>query len=39
MNKLLEGKGALITGGASGFGKAVGLAFANQGADIILVDI
>ncbi|MFX1276093.1 MAG: SDR family NAD(P)-dependent oxidoreductase [Promethearchaeota archaeon] len=35
----LEGKGALITGGASGFGKGVGLELAQKGADIILVDI
>ena len=29
----------LITGGASGFGKAVAFAFAERGADIALVDI
>jgi 3-oxoacyl-[acyl-carrier protein] reductase len=39
MNNFLEGKGAIITGGASGFGKAVGLVLAKQGADVILVDI
>ncbi|MFX0039476.1 MAG: SDR family NAD(P)-dependent oxidoreductase [Candidatus Heimdallarchaeota archaeon] len=38
-NKFLEGKGALITGGASGFGRAVAFAFAGRGADLILVDI
>jgi NAD(P)-dependent dehydrogenase (short-subunit alcohol dehydrogenase family) len=37
--KFLEGKGALITGGASGFGRGFGLAYAKKGADIILVDI
>jgi NAD(P)-dependent dehydrogenase (short-subunit alcohol dehydrogenase family) len=37
--KFLEGKGALITGGASGFGRGVGFEFARRGADIILVDI
>ena len=35
----LEGKGAVITGGASGFGKGVGYAFAERGADLVLVDI
>jgi len=38
-NKFLEGKGALITGGASGFGKEVALAYAKRGADLVLVDI
>ncbi|MFX1353050.1 MAG: SDR family NAD(P)-dependent oxidoreductase [Promethearchaeota archaeon] len=37
--KFLEGKGTLITGGASGFGKAVGYAFAESGSDLVLVDI
>ena len=35
----LEGKGALITGGASGFGRGVAHAFAKRGADLVLVDI
>ncbi len=39
LEKFLEGKGALITGGASGFGRGVGLEFANRGADVVLVDI
>lgn len=39
VEKFLEGKGALITGGASGFGRGAGYAFAKRGADIILVDI
>ena len=38
-NKFLEGKGALITGGASGFGKRVAFALAERGADLILIDI
>ena len=37
--KFLEGKGALITGGASGFGRGFGFAYAKRGADLILVDI
>ncbi|MHA1291513.1 MAG: SDR family NAD(P)-dependent oxidoreductase [Promethearchaeota archaeon] len=37
--KFLEGKGVLITGGASGFGKGVGLELAKRGAEVILVDI
>jgi NAD(P)-dependent dehydrogenase (short-subunit alcohol dehydrogenase family) len=39
VEKFLEGKGALITGGASGFGKGVALALAERGADLVLVDI
>jgi NAD(P)-dependent dehydrogenase (short-subunit alcohol dehydrogenase family) len=39
LEKFLEGKGALITGGASGFGRGVGYAFAEKGADLVLVDI
>jgi len=35
----LKGKRALITGGASGIGRAIGLAFARAGASAILADI
>ncbi|MFT8351255.1 SDR family oxidoreductase [Clostridium saccharoperbutylacetonicum] len=35
--KLLENKVAVITGGDSGIGKAVAIAYAKQGADIIIV--
>ncbi|MHA2393057.1 MAG: SDR family NAD(P)-dependent oxidoreductase [Promethearchaeota archaeon] len=37
--KFLDGKGCLITGGASGFGRAVAQSFAELGADLVLVDI
>ena len=39
VEKYLEGKGALITGGASGFGRGVAFAFAERGAELVLVDI
>lgn len=35
----LDGKVAVITGGASGIGKATALAMARRGADIVLADI
>ncbi|MBA7524114.1 3-oxoacyl-[acyl-carrier-protein] reductase FabG [subsurface metagenome] len=37
--KFLEGKGALITGGASGFGRGAAYTLAEKGADLVLVDI
>ncbi|MFW9902226.1 MAG: SDR family NAD(P)-dependent oxidoreductase [Candidatus Thorarchaeota archaeon] len=37
--KFLEGKGVLITGAATGFGKGVALEYAKRGADLVLVDI
>ncbi|MFW9970174.1 MAG: SDR family NAD(P)-dependent oxidoreductase [Candidatus Odinarchaeota archaeon] len=39
VDKFLEGKVALITGGASGFGRGFAFAYAQRGADLILVDI
>ncbi|MFX0071075.1 MAG: SDR family NAD(P)-dependent oxidoreductase, partial [Candidatus Hermodarchaeota archaeon] len=39
VDRFLEGKGCLITGGASGFGRGAGYAFAERGADVVLVDI
>ena len=39
IEKFLEGKGALITGGASGFGRGVAFEYAKKGADLVLVDI
>lgn len=38
-NGLLEGKVAFITGGAQGIGLAVAIAFAAQGAKVVLADI
>ena len=32
----LEGKAAIITGGDSGIGRAVALAFAREGADVVI---
>ncbi|MHA1762858.1 MAG: SDR family NAD(P)-dependent oxidoreductase, partial [Promethearchaeota archaeon] len=39
IDKFLEGKGALITGAASGFGKGFALAYAEKGAELVVVDI
>lgn len=35
----LEGKIALVTGGSSGIGRAAALAFAREGADLVVADI
>lgn len=35
----LKGKTAIVTGGAQGIGKAIALAFAREGANLVLVDI
>jgi len=37
--KIIRGKKALITGAASGIGRAIAIALADQGADLYLVDI
>ena len=39
MDKRFDGKRALVTGAASGMGKALSLAFADNGADLIIMDI
>ena len=39
IDKFLEGKNALITGGASGFGRGVAYAFSDLGAELVLIDI
>ena len=38
-NKLLDGKVAVITGGAGGIGLAVATAFSENGASIVLTDV
>ena len=38
MTGLLDGKSALLTGAASGIGRASALAFAREGARVIVAD-
>jgi len=35
----LAGKKAIVTGGASGFGKGIALKFVREGADVIVADV
>jgi len=39
MDNLLDDQTAVITGGASGFGRQIALTFADHGADVIIADI
>ncbi len=38
MSRLLDGKSAIVTGGASGIGRATALAFAREGARVLVQD-
>ncbi|MDS0281388.1 SDR family NAD(P)-dependent oxidoreductase [Haloarcula onubensis] len=39
MTQLLDGKTAVVTGAASGLGRAISLTFAEHGADVVVADI
>ena len=38
MNGLLEGHLAVVTGGASGIGRAIAIGYAKQGAHVVILD-
>jgi NAD(P)-dependent dehydrogenase (short-subunit alcohol dehydrogenase family) len=39
MSGLMEGKVVVVTGGAAGIGRATAVAFARQGASVVIADI
>ncbi len=39
MNGLLDGHLAMVTGGASGIGRAIAMGYAGQGAEIVILDL
>lgn len=39
MSQRLSGKVAIVTGGASGFGKAIATTYKKEGADVVITDL